>query len=97
MAHTLSAKKRIRQSLSRRLRNKVAKSQVKSHVKRVLESVTGQKATEAQTALNKAYQMLDKAGAKRVIHWKTAARKKSRLARKVAAIGAAPKATPANA
>jgi len=79
VAHSLSAKKRIRQSLKRRARNRARKDLVKDQIKTYLTTLAGGDLAKAQTALNSVVQRLDKVAAKGTIHKKTAARKRSRL------------------
>ena len=83
MAHSKSAKKRVRQNLTRRLRNRRRKSAVKESV-RVFEAdaATGQ-SDQAAADLKEASKRLDRTAAKGAIHKKAAARKKSRLARRL--------------
>jgi small subunit ribosomal protein S20 len=80
MPHTSSAKKHLRQSEKRRLRNRAIKRTIKTHIKRFLAALDGP--DEAlQQEYNLAAKKLDKAAAKRVIHPNLASRKKSQLAR----------------
>jgi small subunit ribosomal protein S20 len=80
MPHTRSAKKHLRQSEKRRLRNRAIKRTIKTHIKRFVEALDGP--IEAlQQEYNLAAKKLDKAAAKRVIHPNLASRKKSQLAR----------------
>jgi small subunit ribosomal protein S20 len=81
VANTKSALKRIRQSERRRLRNRAVRSQVRSAVK-VARTVQG---PEQAATIAEAIRSLDKAVSKGVIHRNTAARKKSALARRLAA------------
>jgi small subunit ribosomal protein S20 len=81
MPHTKSAKKRLRQSQKRRLRNRATKKAVKTQVKKVLAAAKTGNVDEMRKELNTAAKKLDKAAAKRVIHPNLAARKKSQLAR----------------
>ncbi len=83
MAHSLSAKKRIRQSIKRRARNRSRKEQVKESVKAFASAVTAGAFDKAEAALREAAQRLDKVAAKGTIHKNTAARRRSRLARKL--------------
>ena len=78
--HTKSAKKRHRQSLERRAKNRAVKSAVKTQVRKVRQAILAGDIAAAQTELRVAAMKLDKAGAKRVIHPNAAARTKSRLA-----------------
>lgn len=80
MAHSRSAKKRVKQDRVRRTRNKGYKRHMKKKITSTLSVSAGKKAT----ALSEAYSAIDKAAKKGVIHKNTAARKKSRLAKKIA-------------
>ena len=86
MAHSKSSKKRIYIGERNRLRNQAVKSRVKTFVKKVLSAVEAKNVDEATTALNVAYQELDKAVTKGVLKKNTASRKKSRLTLKVNAL-----------
>jgi small subunit ribosomal protein S20 len=83
MPHTPSAKKSLRQTAKRRLRNRVAKKAIRIQVKKLTEPAKDLTAEELRLELKVAIRKLDKAAAKRVIHPNTAARKKSQLARLV--------------
>ena len=83
MAHSLSAKKRIRQSIKRRARNRSRKEQVKESVKTFAAAITAGAFDKAETALRDVAKRLDKVAAKGTIHKNTAARKRSRLALKL--------------
>lgn len=74
-----SAAKRLRQDKKRRARNRAVKSEVKSVSKQVLGAGSGD---DAQKLLSQAESAIDRAAKKGVIHWKNAARKKSRLAKR---------------
>ena len=78
-----SAIKRMKQSEVRRQRNRKVKSQLKSAVKQFIHSLEGNETQEAQRSYATATRVIDKAAAKGVLHKKTAARKKSRLARRL--------------
>ncbi len=95
MPHTRSAKKSLRKSEKRRLRNRSVKKGIKIEVKKLLSAVQSGSADEARQELNVVAKKLDKAAARRVIHPNLAARKKSQLARLVhgkATAGKAPAA-----
>ena len=79
MANHKSALKRARQSELRRLRNKSAKTRIKSIVKEVRASIEETSTENTATKLNSAQSTIDKASKKGVIHKRTAARKISRL------------------
>ena len=89
MAHSLSAKKRVRQSLKRRARNRARKDQIKTEVKGFTVALASGDLDKAATALNQAVKRLDKVAAKNTIHKNAAARKRSRLTRKLNAARAA--------
>jgi small subunit ribosomal protein S20 len=84
-----SAIKKARQSEERRLRNSHVKSTMKGYVKKALSAVGGAEAENGEAAFRKAVSSIDKAASKGVIHRNTAARKISRLSKK---LQAAPKA-----
>ena len=86
MAHSLSAKKRIRQTAKRRARNRFRKDLVKVEVKGFNAALTAGNADEAATALNKVVSRLDKVTAKGTFHKKNAARKRSRMTKKLNAL-----------
>ncbi len=78
MAHHKSALKRIRQNRRRRLYNRSNKKLAKEAIKAVKSSKSYDEAVEK---LSKAYKILDKISAKRVLHKNNAANRKSQLAR----------------
>ena len=79
----VSAQKRARQSEERRLRNAALKSLLKTSAKKVLLAVEEKNVEEARKALALVVPIIQKISSKKVIHKKTAARKISRLAKKV--------------
>jgi small subunit ribosomal protein S20 len=79
MPNTKSAKKRLRQSLERRTRNRAVKSSLKTQIKKVLSAVDGGDAAASADEFRAAAKKLDQAAAKGVIHRNKAARLKSRL------------------
>lgn len=88
MAHSLSAKKRVRQNIKRKAVNRGRKSQIKTQIKR-FEAALGSgdvKAASEQYAI--IVRKLDKTAATSTMHKKTAARKKSRLAKRLNALKA---------
>lgn len=86
MPNTKSAKKRHRQSLERRARNRAVKSSVKTQMRKALESIkTAGAADQSQAQFRLAVKKLDQAAAKGVLHRNTAARLKSRLNAKLKA------------
>ncbi|NTV14721.1 MAG: 30S ribosomal protein S20 [Desulfobulbaceae bacterium] len=90
MANHKSALKRYRQSIDRRARNRVVKSQVKGAVKGVHQAIEQNSDPEAvRAALKAASAMLSRAGVKGTIHKRNASRKISRLTRRVNAAASA--------
>lgn len=83
MPHSASAKKRHRQNLRDRERNRQAKSVIKTSVRKVLEAVSAGDASLARERLQGATKTADKAAAKGTIHKNRAARIKSRLSARV--------------
>jgi small subunit ribosomal protein S20 len=81
VAHSNSAKKRIRQNETRKARNHWRKSQVKSAVRNFETVLKDGTEAQMQDALQQCYKTLDKVAAKGSIHKKTADRKKGRLAK----------------
>ena len=81
MANTKSAIKRIRQNERRRLRNRAMRSKIRGTVK----AARAAEGTARVAVVLEAIRVLDKAVSKGVIHRNTAARKKSSLARSLAA------------
>ncbi len=91
MAHSLSSKKRIRQNVKAKARNRGRKAELKTTVRGFTEALAAGDPTKAAAALKVAVKQLDKTAAKKTIHKNTAARKKSRLTRKLNALTAAAK------
>jgi small subunit ribosomal protein S20 len=88
VAHSASAKKRVRQNAKRRTINRARKSQVKTLTKQFDAAITAGDATAASEQLKAVSRKLDKTAATSTMHKKTAARKKSRLAKKLNALRA---------
>ena len=86
MANIKSQKKRNIQNEKRHQRNMAAKSSLKTTTKKVQAAVTAGDAEAAATSQREAARALDKAASKGVLHKKTAARKKSRLAKATNAV-----------
>ena len=79
MANIKSQIKRNRQALDRRARNKATRSSLKTQVKKLLSA----EGDDAQARYREVSKALDQAAAKGVIHRNAAARKKSRLAKRL--------------
>jgi small subunit ribosomal protein S20 len=95
MPSSSSAKKRVRQNSKRRLRNRVTKKVIKTLTKRTTASLVAKDLDKAATDIKAAASKIDKAGARRVLHPNTAARRKSKLARAYAALAKAQPKSPA--
>lgn len=83
MANHKSAVKRNMQNQKRRLRNRTVKTRIKGVVKKIGLLGSDSDVTTAAGELNTAKSIIDKAAKKGVIHPRTAARKISRLAKRV--------------
>ena len=94
MAHSLSAKKRVRQNVRRKTLNRSRKSQVKTQIKHLEATLSEGNVATAQEQFRAVVRKLHKAGTTSTMHKKTAARKKSRLAKKLNALKAKPAAGP---
>jgi small subunit ribosomal protein S20 len=81
MANIKSQIKRNRQNAKRAERNKGVRTALKTSTKKVRVAVSGGDAEDAVERAREAGRALDKAAAKRIVHKRTAARRKSRLAR----------------
>ncbi len=81
MANIKSQIKRNRQNEIRRQRNKAVRSELKTREKQAVNA----EEENAEEAFRLAQKLIDEAVAKGVLHKRTAARKKSRLARRVSA------------
>lgn len=84
MANIKSQKKRNRQNEAARLRNRSARSELKTRARGAMEAAAAGDADGAQTALREAQKRIDMAASKGLLHKRTAARRKSRLAKQVA-------------
>jgi small subunit ribosomal protein S20 len=78
--------KSLRQSKKRRARNLRVKTPLLSSIKAAKKLAESKKIEEAKAAVLKTVKMLDRAAAKGIIKKNTAARKKSRLMKKLNAL-----------
>lgn len=83
MANIRSQIKRNRQNEARRVRNKAVRSELHTRAKGAVEAAEAG-ADDAEERLRLALKRIDKAAAKGVIHKNAAARRKSRLTRRLA-------------
>ena len=80
-----SAIKRMRQNAVRQERRKPVKTYMKTMIRKLQHAVKDGKKEEAATLLPETYKAIDMAAKKFIIHPKNAARKKSNMAKLVAA------------
>ncbi|TCZ52920.1 30S ribosomal protein S20 [Roseicella aquatilis] len=92
MANTASARKRIRQTEKRTIRNRARRSRVRGFLRKVEQAIAGGDKSQAQDALKAAQPELQRAATKGVFHANTVARKLSRLSARIKALGAAAQA-----
>ena len=80
-----SAIKAHRQSLKHYLRNRAAKKGIRLAARAVADAASAKDAGKVAELMSQASAAIDKAVRSGTLHWKTAARKKSRLAHRSAA------------
>lgn len=83
MANHKSAIKRAKQSEARRLRNRMRKTRMKNVIKDVQEAISSNSTELVMERLRQAVSTIDRTAGKGVIHKNNAARKISRLTRRV--------------
>jgi small subunit ribosomal protein S20 len=89
MANTASARKRIRQTVTRTARNQARKSRMRTFVKKVETAIASGDKSAAAVALRDAQPEMQRASGKGVIHANTVARKLSRLSARIKALPSA--------
>lgn len=88
MAQSLQSKKRAKQNTKRRTINRARKSQVKTQIKHLEAAIDKGDVEVASEHLRLVTKKLDKTASTSTMHKKTAARKKSRLAKQLNALKA---------
>lgn len=83
MAHSLSAKKRVRQNAKHRIINRARKSVIKTGIKDFDSAVNSGDKKAASEQYKLIVKKLDKAASTKTIHKNKTARLKSRMARKL--------------
>lgn len=83
MAHSLSSKKRIRQNVKRRALNRSRKSTLRTKLRQCKELFMHGTVDQAQEACHVAFKALDREADRGTIHRNEAARRKSRMARRL--------------
>ena len=86
MAHSNSAKKRVRQNERRRARNRADRSRMRTAVKGLRQAIADKDSEKVQELLSDTLRLVDETAQKGVIHRNAAARTKSRLTRAAAAL-----------
>ena len=86
MANIKSAKKRIKVTEVKTLKNRMVKSALKTVIKKFEAAVEAKNVEEAKALYTSVVKSLDMAASKGVVHKNMAARKKSRLAAKLNAL-----------
>lgn len=88
MAHSLSANKRVRQNARSRVINRARKSIIKTQLKHFQNALDAGNATDAAEQFKVLTKKLDKVAATSTMHKKTAARIKSRMAKRLNSLSA---------
>jgi len=83
MAHTISAKKRIRQTERRTERNKARRSRIRTYVRKVEEALQAGNKGDAEAAFKEMMPEMHRGVSKGLMHKNTAARKLSRLSSRI--------------
>lgn len=86
MPNTKQAAKRMRQNDKRRTINRSRKTAIKTFTRKVTTAVEAKDATEAQAQFVELQKRVDKAAKENTIHPNAAARRKSRIQKKINAI-----------
>ena len=86
MANTSSAKKAVRKIARRTAVNKSRRSEMRTYVRKVEEAIASKDAGVAAAALREAEPLVARAAQKGILHKNTAARKISRLTKRVKAL-----------
>ena len=88
MANNKSARKRIRVSEQKRVRNRPFRTVARTYVKKAELAIREGDESLAASAVGVATSMLDRVASKGIIHKNNAARRKSRLMKKLNALSA---------
>jgi small subunit ribosomal protein S20 len=83
VAHSLSAKKRVRQNERHRILNRARKSMLKTNTKHFLKAIEDGNVDKAQTEYKALVKKLDKVASTSTLHKNTASRIKSRMAKRL--------------
>ncbi|MEX2185455.1 MAG: 30S ribosomal protein S20 [Pirellulales bacterium] len=83
MPTTKSASKRLRQSETRRARNRSIKRTLSTYIRRVTESIAAGDVAKSEADFRLVSKKIDQAASKKIVHANTAARTKSRLSARI--------------
>ena len=86
MPNTVSAKKRVRQTEARTLRNKNRRTAMRTSIRKLNEAIEAGDKAQAQALLLATQRLIDKAAKHHIVHENNAANQKARLARRVNAL-----------
>jgi small subunit ribosomal protein S20 len=92
MPNSISAKKRLRQSLDRRARNRAIRSSLRTEIRKVRSAIAAGDVATCETEFRTAVKKLDQAAAKNILHANAAARLKSRLSKAIKDLKSKPSA-----
>jgi small subunit ribosomal protein S20 len=83
MANIASQIKRNRQTVKLHARNQAVRSELKTRIKKTIDAAGGGDAAATEQSFRAAQKRIDTAVSKGIVHKRTAARRKSRLARRI--------------
>lgn len=83
MPNSASAKKRLRQSLDRRARNRAGRTALRSQIKKIRTAMAGTDQAAVDAEFRTTVKKIDQAAAKNILHKNAAARLKSRLSKAI--------------
>ena len=83
MPHSASAKRRLRQNVRSRDRNKAMKTEIKTSIRKVLEALSAKDVSAAKNLFKLVAKKADQAATSKTIHKNKAARIKSRLSARI--------------
>lgn len=86
MPHSLSAKKRVRQNEKQRARNRARRTLLKTRVRAFSDAVAGGDSALAEKKFQETCKLLDREASRGLVHRNAAARRKSRLAKRLSAL-----------
>jgi small subunit ribosomal protein S20 len=92
VAHSLSAKKRVRQNERQRAQNRARRSALKTRLRACSEALASGDPNVAESKLREACELLDREADRGLIHPNAAARRKRRLARRLSGLKQKPSA-----